>query len=257
MNTTLKGFIFSGNTQRFNLNALAGAYPQGFGGGVGYHPGATGIGGPQGFGGFPQGGYPQGVGGYPQGGYNPQGFTGFNQGFGGRPSGIGPQFVPSGGNGYYGVNNGVGIGGLGAGGLGTGIGNNGVLVGPGGPTGIIGRPQNTIPNRQIGGGNGVLVGPGGPTGIIGRPGGGYGVNLGIGNGFDNTLNGFGGYNQQTPLIGPVGGIGAGGLNHGAYGGGGGVPYNNGGVNINAQFDDYENEDEGHTKNKKVEKKSSN
>ncbi|XP_044738176.1 cuticle collagen sqt-1-like [Chrysoperla carnea] len=65
----------------------------------------------------------------------------------------------------------------------------GILVGPGGPTGIIGRPpQNNGPNGIIGrppqnnnhhndyrpphqneDNPGILVGPGGPTGIIGRP----------------------------------------------------------------------------------------
>lgn len=49
--------------------------------------------------------------------------------------------------------------------------NTGVLVGPGGPTGLIGPSPAGDPNRDSGPSasaqRGVLVGPGGPTGIIG------------------------------------------------------------------------------------------
>lgn len=49
--------------------------------------------------------------------------------------------------------------------------NNGVLVGPGGPTGVIGPAPVGDPSRDNGPSasaqRGILVGPGGPTGIIG------------------------------------------------------------------------------------------
>lgn len=64
--------------------------------------------------------------------------------------------------------------------------NTNILIGPGGPTGIIGRPNSAFEGSAPG----VLVGPGGPTGIIGRPlgTGGYGL-------LNTAPNGYGAYNQ--------------------------------------------------------------
>lgn len=79
-----------------------------------------------------------------------------------------------------------------------GFGNNGVLVGPGGPTGLIG-PQDKQKEPA------VLVGPGGPTGIIGpaqhsdglrSPTAQRGVYLGP--------SGFGSYGRRPVLVGPGG-----------------------------------------------------
>lgn len=129
-------FIYSNpNTQRFNFNGLFG----GNGGGI-Y---------PQGI--YPQGGYPQGVGGYP---------TAFN----GPQGPIRGQFQPN----LYGNNFGITGGGHYPGNLGPIVGQPGsnhginggqvpILVGPGGPTGIIGRPGYG-PNRAHPA-NGILVGP--------------------------------------------------------------------------------------------------
>ncbi|XP_035912713.1 keratin, type II cytoskeletal 2 epidermal [Anopheles stephensi] len=121
---------------------------------------------------------------------------GFNQKFGGGGP-INGQFGPN----PYGINHGLqgAVGGFpfpggnslgggyypgqphfggGYGGLGHGTGGNGILVGPGGPTGIIGRPYNRFPYGGGGGG-----GPGFyPGGNVHHP---YG-----GGGFGNpTFNG--------------------------------------------------------------------
>ncbi|XP_075975363.1 uncharacterized protein LOC142976048 [Anticarsia gemmatalis] len=63
-----------------------------------------------------------------------------------------------------------------------------VLVGPGGPTGIIGPNKDDSRHSETAQ-RGVLVGPGGPTGIIG-PAGGSGV--------------YGGYGRRPVLVGPGG-----------------------------------------------------
>lgn len=173
-------FYFSGGTQRFN----------GFPGGPVSNPR-----------------YPQGPNGYgPVGGFNGVGQYPLNSGFGGqfpqqngfgRPP-IGGQFGPVGnrpiGNGLYGTQ--VGVGNY----FPTNGQNTNVLVGPGGPTGIIGRPTSGYSGSPA-----VLVGPGGPTGVVGRPPGtGYGL-------LNTTPNGYGAYSQgpygqfgQNGFAGPIG-----------------------------------------------------
>lgn len=203
--------------------------------------------------------------------------VGVNQ-FAGGQAGLGPGFFGGPnrpGAGYFpGNGNGVGIG------VGVGNGNNNVLVGPGGPTGIVGRPAGLSGQTP-----GVLVGPGGPTGIVGRPGGfggaGYGANYGganfggagfgggnygAGYGFANGLqNGYGAYGGRGPEITNIGidfnnnNGGGGFVRPGGFGGAGfggpgqfGIlPYNSG-SNIQA-FD--EPEESGDGKSKKAEGKS--
>lgn len=211
------------NSQRFNFNGLGGGvYPQG------QYP-------QSGFpnGGFPpQGGYPQGVGGYPSAFNGPQGPIRGQY----PPNLYGNNFGPSGGRPYPGN-------------IGPISGNPGhvpILVGPGGPTGIIGRPGYG-PNR-VHPANGVLVGPGGPTGIIGRP-------TGIQGGFGGPgIGGFGPLGGHVPNV-------PGAYNNGFGGGFGpiggpavGVPYNSGGGvrPYAAEFDDYDNSVD---KKNRVEKKS--
>ncbi|XP_050093311.1 heterogeneous nuclear ribonucleoprotein A1-like isoform X2 [Anopheles aquasalis] len=91
---------------------------------------------------------------------NQQNDFGFNQKFGGGGLTNG-QFMPNPFNSFYGIGGiagpfqgGPGIGSghypaqpfnVGGVGLGYGSGSNGILVGPGGPTGIIGRPYNRFP----------------------------------------------------------------------------------------------------------------
>ncbi|XP_017127574.1 glycine-rich cell wall structural protein [Drosophila elegans] len=108
------------------------------------------------------------------------------------------QFNPYGGQTNAGQFGGGVGGGVVGGGVGGGYGGNpGVLVGPGGPTGIIGRPQ-VYPNPYQPGFGGFS---GGQNGIGGYPGGGYaGVGQGfpgssLGTGFPGTGvgNGFNGY----------------------------------------------------------------
>ncbi|XP_049544072.1 protein tfg-1-like isoform X2 [Anopheles darlingi] len=106
---------------------------------------------------------------------NQQNDFGFNQKFGGGGP-INGQYVPNHFNSIHGIggipvpfNGGPGIGSghyptqhFNAGGVGLGYGNggNGILVGPGGPTGIIGRPYNRF-----------LYGGGYFPGSVGLPGG--------------------------------------------------------------------------------------
>ncbi|XP_052897179.1 uncharacterized protein LOC128304087 [Anopheles moucheti] len=130
---------------------------------------------------------------------------GFNQKFGGgglingqfgpNPYGINPGLQGAGGFPYHG-GNALGGGyypgqqhfGGGYGGLGQGAGGNGILVGPGGPTGIIGRPYNRFPygghgyypggnvQHPYGGGFGNPLFNGHPGGVFspgGYPSGGY------------------------------------------------------------------------------------
>lgn len=174
---------FSGGTQRFNGfpggpvgNPRYPLGPNGFGP-VG--PGFNGIGGQ-----FPlNNGY---------GGQFPQ-----QNGFG-RPGQFGPGPIGNRpiGNGLYGSQTGGYFPGNGQ--------TTNVLVGPGGPTGLIGRPTSGLTGQSPA----VLVGPGGPTGVIGRP-------PGTGYGLLNTApNGYGAYAQglygqagygQNEFAGPIGG----------------------------------------------------
>lgn len=259
-------------TQRFNSGAFPGGVPSAYPGGAGGFPGGQG-GYAGGAGGFP-GGYPGGPQRYPQG---PQGYP--QQGFGGTGIGnVGPVQFPNGGyapNGYGGNGGHVGVGinnqfggqgrpgyypgGQQQGGYfpGGGIGgvNGNVLVGPAGPTGIIGRPNVGYQNQR-GQAPAVLVGPGGPTGIVGRPPafGGYGLSGGAPNGYGGQF-GAGGQGPSFNSIGidiqnGVGGAGYGrpqggfgGPQNGFYGQGGPggiLPYNSGsGIGIHA-FDEPEN-----------------
>ncbi|KAJ6635742.1 hypothetical protein Bhyg_14328 [Pseudolycoriella hygida] len=232
------------NTQRFNFNGGGGIYPQGI---------------------IPPGGLPQGA--YPQEGY-PQGVGGYPSAFNGPHGPIRGQYQPNYGNSF-------GVSGHYPGNIGP-IGNVGpigghsgpshgihspqvpILVGPGGPTGIIGRPGYG-PNRAHPN-NGILVGPGGPTGIIGRP-------TGPGSHAYGGLSGYGGVHENGgahgfgPLGGHVGNVpgafnGIGNGFPGPYGPNPaiGVPYNSGQRPYAAEFDDYDNEVD---KKKHVEKKSIN
>lgn len=162
-------FVYSGGTQRFN------GFPTGPGGNPRFPQGPSGFG--------PVGQGFNGIGQYP-----------LNNGFGGQQfpqqNGFGGQFGPIGnrpiGNGLYGSQVGINIGGGNGGYFPGNVQNTGVLVGPGGPTGIIGRPTSGYTGQSPA----VLVGPGGPTGVIGRPqgSGGYGL-------LNAAPSGYGAYAQ--------------------------------------------------------------
>ncbi|XP_031626765.1 heterogeneous nuclear ribonucleoprotein A3 homolog 2-like isoform X2 [Contarinia nasturtii] len=183
--------------------------------GNGYHGNGFGAYAPQGLGGGPNNfnNYPlygnQANGPYNPGfGYQPNNFKpGFNNNFYPNGGGYGPGFTPNYGNGgqFY---PGSGIGGGGGGGGGSGLGGgpnrypggynplgnsaaNGVLVGPGGPTGLYGRPPNYAgPGQLPFGGNGIGLGG------VGNP---YGFNN---NGFYNNYGTpYGnGYPQNNGII---------------------------------------------------------
>lgn len=202
--------------QRFNNNALGisglGGYPGAGGGFGGGYPGDYGGGYPGGIG----GGYPGGIGG---------------GGIGGYPTGT-HNYPPIRTGGKYGLLLG------GQGGYYPPVkGNpaNGILVGPGGPTGIIGRPPHLRPGVGYPGGNypggypgGIGGGyPGGGGGYPGYPGGaGYPGQGGYPGGYPGQGGYPGGYpGGGYPGQGGHGGFGAGGYpGGGLYGGGvGGLP----------------------------------